>query len=109
MKGAPLRITPYKKVDKKTEAQARITGIQAELREYVQKKIHEIEDIANEHGIIVGFTGLPPFDTFGNSGYYFPVDENGSPWYSSDIKNDYYPLEYREGAPEGWLSSDAGC
>jgi hypothetical protein len=94
--------------DPKAEAQAKIEGIRVELRDYVKRKIWEIEKIADEHGIIVSFTGLPPFDEFGNSGYYFPVQSDGTPWYSSDVRNDYWPLE-GHGALEGWLSSDAGC
>jgi hypothetical protein len=92
----------------KDEALSKLKGIDVELRDYVKKKIHEIEDIADEHGIIVRFNGLPPYDEYGNSGYYFPVQSDGTPWYSSDMRNEYWPLE-GHGALEGWLSSDAGC
>lgn len=95
-------------MDKK-EAQEEIVKKINSLRKLINHELLVIENLADEHGIIVPLTGFPPFDSFGNSGYYFPVQSDGNPWYSSDIKEEYYPLEYTKGAPTGWLSSDAGC
>lgn len=92
----------------KPEAQKKINEFVNELRKLVDQAIKKIEEIADEHGIVVEFTGLPPFDEYGNSGYYFPIHSDGTPWLEQDRRNEYYPIE-GYGNLEGWLSSDIGC
>ena len=89
----------------KKSAEALIKEMERGLHLYVQKRLEEIEAVANEHGIVHYFRGLPPFDEYGNSGWYYPVKENGEPWLGSD--ENHHPNE--NGEFLGWVSSDQGC
>jgi hypothetical protein len=80
--------------------------LERELHLYVQREIRKIEALSDKHGFIHQFTGLPPFDAYGNSGWYYPV-KDGEPWFGSEYSDDYVPNEH--GLLEGWVSSDQGC
>ena len=90
----------------KSEATARVKKIWQDLHDHCSAKIREIEEICDEHGIVEYFTGLPPFDEYGNSGSYLPKKENGEGWLSSSEMKDGYGYSAEAGA---WSSSSDRC
>lgn len=97
--------------ERKLAAQLTIEQINASLTEHVRAEIEKVTKLADEFGIVVDFTGLPPFDPYGNSGWYLPARANGSPWYSSDdAEKGTIPEQLQYHAREsGWVSSSEIC
>lgn len=91
----------------KATARAKVLELWKQLHEHCAAKIVEIEELCDQHNIVHYFTGLPPFDEYGNSGYYLPINpENGEGWESSEQIKDQYGYNAEAGA---WVSSSDRC
>lgn len=95
----------------KKAAELSIDQLIASLRAHVSEAIDKIERVADKYGIVVNFDGLPPFDQYGNSGWYLPKNERGIPWYdSSSADSGQIPDQVRYNAESsGWVSSSETC
>ncbi len=91
----------------KDEARSELEELDRKLRVYVEGIIKKMERLADDAGIIYSFEGLPPFDSYGNSGLYFPKRDSGHPWFGSDYHEEYNTNE--DGVLLGWVSSNTGC
>jgi len=95
---------------KKKEAEELVAEMWEELQDHVKTTTQKIEKLCDEHGIVKYFTGLPPFDSYGNSGYYFPMktepESYGEPWIDSDEMRDLGGHYARAGE---WISSSERC
>lgn len=89
-----------------TSAEQEVLDLWEKLHAHCAAEIKKIEAICNEHGIHHYFRGLPPFDDYGNSGWYLPVKPDGEGWRSSEELNDEYGYHAKAG---DWVSSDTGC
>lgn len=96
-------------MDKK-EVEKEIERLWQALRNHCEAEIKKIEALCDEHGVVKYFTGLPPFDEYGNSGYYFPVrrdpESYGESWLPSDEIRELGGYDAEAGS---WTSSSDRC